>query len=99
MMSARLLNRSPSAGAFVALLRRIVATCPHALLEQLQRVRDMIDILAYLPLPVASAFLAAIRPVITLNVAFQDHLVLVLRKAIFAKCDTAATCLLSDTRH
>ena len=50
------------------------------------QIRDTLDSLGYLSPRTADGFLAALQPLLPLHAGLRDHLMLVLRKTMFAKC-------------
>jgi Fanconi anemia group I protein len=84
----RVVTKSASAIAFIALLKDIVDECPHSVLKFLSKVKEVLDYLALLPLKIAEGLLDAVKSIIPLDQSFRDHLALVLRKAMFSKYNT-----------
>ncbi|KAI9477713.1 MAG: FANCI solenoid 4-domain-containing protein [Benjaminiella poitrasii] len=84
-MTSRIVSRANSAIDFLKLLARIIQGYPDIAEKYLNNIKDTLDILSFLPLPTAEHLLKAIRPLLTTNEQFQDGLILVLRKSLFAK--------------
>ncbi|KAG1213086.1 hypothetical protein G6F68_002062 [Rhizopus microsporus] len=84
-ITSRIVTRSNSANDFVRLLEIIIRDYPHAIEKHLTTLKDTLDLLSYLPFPIAERLLNAVRPVIKTNQQFRDDLILVLRKSLFAK--------------
>jgi hypothetical protein len=48
-------------------------------------VKEAFDYLSYLLPATAEGLLDAVQPILALNPSFQDHIILVLRKAMFSR--------------
>ena len=69
----------------LGLLANTVNSAPQILLDSLPKVREAFDYLAFLPPTSAEGLLKAVQPLMKLNVSLKDSLMLVLRKAMFAR--------------
>jgi Fanconi anemia group I protein len=63
----------------------MVKSSPQVLLESVSRLKDAFDYLSYMPLGAAEGLLAAIQPLLKINLGLRDSLVLVLQKAMFSR--------------
>lgn len=74
---------------YIILLSSISRECQDLLLgsggEYLPRIKEVFDYLSYVPPTVTRALLAAVEPIMAINPSFQDHIILVLRKAMFSR--------------
>ena len=48
-------------------------------------MKEAFDYLSYLSPMTAEGLLEAVQPILVLNPSFQDHIILVLRKAMFSR--------------
>jgi len=67
------------------LLARIVQSSPMVLLECKAKVRETFDTLHFLSPASVDGFLTAIQPLLKLSMSLKDALIIVLRKAMFAR--------------
>ena len=67
------------------LLTKVISSAPQVLLDSLPKLKESFDFLAYLPLTSAEGLLQSVQPLMKLNVSLKDTLMLVLRKAMFAR--------------
>ncbi|XP_038070700.1 Fanconi anemia group I protein-like isoform X2 [Patiria miniata] len=86
----QLLNRIVTKGSapvshYIGLLANTVNSAPQILLDSLRKVREALDYLAFLSPSSAEGLLRAVQPLTKLNVSLKDSLMLVLRKAMFAR--------------
>ncbi|XP_033632896.1 Fanconi anemia group I protein-like [Asterias rubens] len=86
----QLLNRivtkeSTPVSHYIGLLASTVNSAPQILLDSLPKMREAFDYLAYLAPSSADGLLKAVQPLMKLNVSLKDSLLLVLRKAMFAR--------------
>ena len=63
----------------------MISSAPQVLLDSLPKVKEAFDFLAYLPLASAEGLMKSVQPLMKLNVSLKDALMLVLRKAMFAR--------------
>ena len=63
----------------------MVNSTPQTLLDSLPKMQEAFDYLALLPFASAKGLLKAIQPIMKLNMSLKDSLMLVLRKAMFAR--------------
>ncbi|KAL1915527.1 uncharacterized protein VTP21DRAFT_6651 [Calcarisporiella thermophila] len=82
---ARIMTKSNSAYYFVELLSSLTKDCPQLLLEYLPRIRETLDYLCFMSLPIAEHLMKAVQPLIYLSASLRDGLLLVLRKGMFSK--------------
>ncbi|KAI7907432.1 FANCI solenoid 2-domain-containing protein [Cokeromyces recurvatus] len=84
-MTSRIVSRANSATNFLKLLAKIIRKYPETVEKYVNNIKDILDILSFLPLSIAEHLLNAIQPLLTTNKQFQEGLILVLRKSLFAK--------------
>ncbi|KAF9167109.1 hypothetical protein DFQ26_005850 [Actinomortierella ambigua] len=82
---SRVVTKSASASCFLRLLEMVVADCSSILLDHLQRVKEPLNYLSFLSLPIAIRLLGAVKDLAQLNRPFRDGLIVILRKALFSK--------------
>jgi len=81
----RLIGRGPAAGHWVAALDELVRLQPLAVLEHANRLKQLLEYVLALPPPVATAMLTSLLPLQRQRPELRDHLVLLLRKAMFSR--------------
>lgn len=82
---SRILTKSEHAPNFILLLDNLIAQHNQFIQEFSQKIKEALDYLAFLTPSTAELLLKAIQPLLQVNPSFQDHIILVLRKAIFNK--------------
>ncbi|XP_052249477.1 Fanconi anemia group I protein-like isoform X2 [Dreissena polymorpha] len=70
---------------FLGLLGDIVVASPSMLLDNTAKIREMFDYLSMLSPGSAEGLLGAVQPLLKLSMSLKDALMLVLRKAMFAR--------------
>jgi len=70
---------------YLDLLTSVVAAVPQIVLECQPKFREVFDYLAMLTVDTAEGLLRAVLPLMKVSLALKDSLILVLRKAMFAK--------------
>ena len=66
-------------------LHELVSTQPLAVLEHTPRIKQLLEYLLALPTSTATAMLTALQPLQRARPELRDHLVLLLRKAMFSR--------------
>ncbi|KAG0230580.1 hypothetical protein BGW42_000884 [Actinomortierella wolfii] len=82
---SRVVTKSASASCFLRLLEMIVTDCSSILLDHLQRIKEPLNYLSFLSLPIAIRLLSTVKDLSQLNRPFRDGLIVILRKALFSK--------------
>ncbi|XP_011270486.1 hypothetical protein, variant [Capsaspora owczarzaki ATCC 30864] len=83
---ARVVVKSRSSVTFnVDLLQTIMSTAPQSVLEHVSKIHDALDYLSYMCPAAAEGLLLAIQPLMALNRALQDSVMLILRKSLFSR--------------
>ena len=80
----RLIGRSAAAAHWLGLLDELVVSQPLAVLEHLPKIKQLLEYVMALPLATATAMLRSLLPLQRQRPELRDHLVLLLRKAMFA---------------
>eukprot|EP00698_Gefionella_okellyi_P015230 TRINITY_DN4297_c0_g1_i1.p1 TRINITY_DN4297_c0_g1~~TRINITY_DN4297_c0_g1_i1.p1 ORF type:complete len:1288 (-),score=301.62 TRINITY_DN4297_c0_g1_i1:2000-5287(-) len=87
---SRVITRSDAAVRYLELLAKIVNEHQQQIISDfLQRIKESLEYLAYLPPATGSALLTAVQPLLRYSAHFQDYVVLVLRKAMFHREEDA----------
>ena len=81
----RLIGRGPAAPNWVGALNELVAVQPLAVLEHTQRIKQLLEYVLALPPQTATAMLASLLPLHRHRPELRDHVVLLLRKAMFSR--------------
>ena len=79
----RIVTGSDAVLHWVSFLQELVRTQPMMLLEHLQRLKTLLEYLLHLPPSVAAPMLRSLLPLTRQRPELRDHLVLLLRKAMF----------------
>eukprot|EP01114_Cavostelium_apophysatum_P022181 TRINITY_DN7943_c0_g1_i1.p1 TRINITY_DN7943_c0_g1~~TRINITY_DN7943_c0_g1_i1.p1 ORF type:complete len:1311 (-),score=418.94 TRINITY_DN7943_c0_g1_i1:270-4202(-) len=80
---SRIITSSDNGLYFAEFLKNLCQDARQILLEFVSKIKEALDHLSHIQPQVAEKFLEAIQPVLSLNSGLQDHVVLVLRKAMF----------------
>lgn len=83
MLLARIATTSAEGGAFIALLGRLVARYTQQVSPFEAHLKEAFEYLTYLRPAVGLQLVEAVLPLLALSKAFQDHMMLVLRKTLF----------------
>ncbi|XP_028358163.1 Fanconi anemia group I protein [Phyllostomus discolor] len=70
---------------FLELLSDIITHSPLVLQSCSSKVTESFDYLSFLPLPTVQGLLKAVQPLLKVSMSMRDSLILVLRKAMFAR--------------
>ena len=81
----RLIGRGPAACNWVGALDELVVAQPLAVLEHTQRIKQLLEYVLALPPATATSMLSSLLPLQKQRPELRDHLVLLLRKAMFSR--------------
>ena len=79
----RIVSRASAAQQWVSFLLRLVQAQPLMVLEHTQHLKHLLEYVLHLPASIASPLLRSLLPLLQQRVELRDHLVLLLRKAMF----------------
>ena len=85
MIIDRLIGRGPAAANWVGALDELVLMQPLAVLGHTQRIKQLLEYVLALPPATATAMLSSLLPLQRQRPELRDHLVLLLRKAMFSR--------------
>ena len=80
---SRIITNSVSSPIYIDLLQEIISTNTSAISDLISRVKETFDYISFLSPDIAKQILKAVDPLLKSNRGFQDHIVLVMRKAMF----------------
>ncbi|XP_050217194.1 uncharacterized protein LOC126668035 [Mercurialis annua] len=84
----RILSSKPELSRpIIRLLSFLVQSCPHAMLEHVSHLKEMLDYFTFMNGITASDLVAALVPLIKFNRDLRDYTILVVRKAMFRQED------------
>lgn len=79
----RMVSRAPSLQQWVSFLQLLVQSQPLMVLDHIARLKQLLEYILHVPSAVASPLLKVLLPLLEQRLELRDHLVLLLRKAMF----------------
>ncbi|XP_063609803.1 Fanconi anemia group I protein-like [Penaeus indicus] len=70
---------------YIEILGKLAKVSPLVMLEHLNLIRELLEYLVFLPLPVATHLLHALLPLLKMSMTLKDALMIILRKMLFSK--------------
>ncbi|XP_047473647.1 Fanconi anemia group I protein-like [Penaeus chinensis] len=70
---------------YIDILGKLAKVSPLVMLEHLNLIRELLEYLVFLPLPVATHLLHALLPLLKMSMTLKDALMITLRKMLFSK--------------
>ncbi|ROT72473.1 Fanconi anemia group I-like protein [Penaeus vannamei] len=70
---------------FTEILGKLAKVSPLVMLEHLNLIRELLEYLVFLPLPVSTHLLHALLPLLKMSMTLKDALMITLRKMLFSK--------------
>ncbi|KAI8988264.1 FANCI solenoid 2-domain-containing protein [Mycotypha africana] len=84
-ITSRIMSKSSSTMEFLSLLGTIMREYPDTVESHLNNIKDILDVLSFLPLNIADKLLQVVQPLSKTSDQFRNSLILVLRKSLFSK--------------
>ena len=82
---SRIVSRSEASQAWVSFLQHVVESQPLVLLQHTALIKQLLEYVLHLPPPLAAPLLRSLLPLQRQRPELRDHLVMLLRKAMFYK--------------
>eukprot|EP01094_Clydonella_sp_ATCC50884_P027477 TRINITY_DN7907_c0_g1_i1.p1 TRINITY_DN7907_c0_g1~~TRINITY_DN7907_c0_g1_i1.p1 ORF type:complete len:1078 (+),score=192.27 TRINITY_DN7907_c0_g1_i1:87-3320(+) len=82
---SRIITAAKNASGCVTCLQQLVAQKAHEMSRDLTQLKEALEYLSYMSPTIGRALIAAVAPLFVFNPSFLDHVVLVLRKALFSR--------------
>lgn len=70
---------------YIEILGKLAKVSPLVMLEHLNLIRELLEYLVFLPLPVSTHLLHALLPLLKMSMTLKDALMITLRKMLFSK--------------